>query len=150
MSEVQIEVRRLASAEGLPLPDYQTTGAAGMDVCSASEGKIVLEPGAIVNIPTGLAVSIPAGWELQIRPRSGLAASHGVTLPNTPGTIDSDYRGEIVVPLINLGSHPFTIDRGMRVAQAVLSRVDRVRWKEVEELSPSQRGESGLGHTGLK
>ena len=150
MSGVLIQVMRLASSQGLLLPDYQTAGAAGMDLYSANNQDVVLKPGALVLVPTGLAVAVPDGWELQIRPRSGLAAFHGVTIPNTPATVDSDYRGEIIVPLINLGNRSFTIERGMRVAQIVLSRSYQINWKEVDELPLSRRGDSGLGHTGLK
>ncbi|MBA4044775.1 MAG: dUTP diphosphatase, partial [Erythrobacter sp.] len=118
---IRVEVKRLAHGEGLPLPAYATTGAAGMDVVSAED--VVIAPGERHAVATGLAVAIPEGYEIQVRPRSGLALKHGITVPNTPGTIDSDYRGELKVILINLGAEPFAIARGDRVAQLVLAPV---------------------------
>lgn len=144
-----MEVLRLAHGD-LPLPGYQTAGSAGMDILAALTKDIDLQPGTVAMIPTGLAIAIPQGWEAQIRPRSGLAVQHGVTLPNAPATIDSDYRGEIVVPLINLGHLPFVVSRGMRVAQLVFARVSRATWVEVQDLTPTDRGSSGFGHTGLR
>jgi dUTP pyrophosphatase len=146
---VSVGIRRLPHAGELPLPAYASDGAAGLDVRAAVADPVVIAPGAIVRIPTGFAVEIPAGFELQIRPRSGLGAKHGVTLPNSPATIDSDYRGEISIALVNLGPEPFTVERGMRVAQMVLARVPRVAWREAEELSLTPRGAGGFGHTGL-
>src|ERR687888_2226598 len=117
MTALTVRIRRLPSSDGLPLPTYMTAGAAGMDLHAAVDGEIAIEPGAIVLVPTGLEVAIPVGFEGQVRPRSGLAVTHGISLPNTPATIDSDYRGEIRVPLINYGRDVFRISRGMRIAQ---------------------------------
>jgi dUTP diphosphatase len=144
-----VKIRRLASATELGLPVYMTPGAAGMDLHAAVMADVVIEPGSIVLIPTGLEVAIPEGFEGQVRPRSGLAVKHGISLPNTPATIDSDYRGEIRVPLINLGRGDFCVSRGMRIAQFVVAPVVRVTWDEVEELPASERGASGFGHSGL-
>lgn len=149
MHTLAIELKRLPAAAGLPLPEYKTPGAAGMDVMAAIDQDITLQPGDITTIPTGLTVAIPAGWECQIRPRSGLAVKHGISLPNTPATIDSDYRGEILVPLINLGRTAFTVQRGMRIAQLVFAQVTAARWVEVDTLSATSRAEGGFGHTGL-
>ncbi len=148
-NQVAVRIVRLPHAGDLPLPSYETLGAAGMDVRAAIEVAMGIAPGAIVRIPTGWSVEVPAGFELQIRPRSGLAIKHGVTLPNSPATIDSDYRGEIVVGLINHGSEPFIVERGMRIAQLVLARVPLIAWEEVEALTPSARGTGGFGHTGV-
>jgi dUTP pyrophosphatase len=144
-----LQVRRLASAEGLALPCYMTPGAAGMDLCAALLEDVLLEPGAIVLVPTGLEVAIPEGFEGQVRPRSGLAVKHGISLPNTPATIDSDYRGEIRVPLINLGREGFRVSRGMRIAQFVVAPVARVTWDEVVALPETDRGGKGFGHSGV-
>jgi dUTP pyrophosphatase len=144
-----VKIRRLASAAELGLPVYMTPGAAGMDLHAAVMADVVIEPGSIVLIPTGLEVAIPEGFEGQVRPRSGLAVKHGISLPNTPATIDSDYRGEIRVPLINLGRGDFCVSRGMRIAQFVVAPVVRVTWDEVEELPATERGASGFGHSGL-
>lgn len=144
--EVPVMVRRLPHGEGLNLPAYATAGAAGMDVLSAED--VTLAPGTRHAVATGLAVAIPHGFEIQVRPRSGLALKHGITVPNTPGTIDSDYRGELKVILINHGPVPFEIRRGDRVAQLVLAPVTRASWLEVEELDETQRGEGGFGSTG--
>jgi len=144
--EVEIQVRRLPHGEGLALPAYATEGAAGMDVVSAED--VTIEPGARHAVATGLAVAIPPGYEIQVRPRSGLALKHGITVPNTPGTIDSDYRGELKVILINHGAEPFAIARGDRVAQLVLAPVTRASWSEVAELEETQRGAGGFGSTG--
>jgi dUTP pyrophosphatase len=143
---IRVEVKRLAHGEGLPLPAYATTGAAGMDVVAAED--VVIAPGARHAVATGLAVAIPQGYEIQVRPRSGLALKHGITVPNTPGTIDSDYRGELKVILINLGSEPFVIARGDRIAQLVLAPVVQAAWHEVAELDATERGEGGFGSTG--
>lgn len=148
--DVRVRVRLLAHAEGLPLPAYESEGAAGMDVRAAVAADVVLAPGEIVRVPTGLTVEIPAGFEIQIRPRSGLATRHGVTLPNSPATIDSDYRGEIVIALIHHGREPVVIERGMRIAQLVLQRVPRIAWERVDELTPTVRGAGGFGHTGSR
>lgn len=145
-SSVNVEVKRLPHGAGLPLPAYATSGAAGMDVVSAEE--VTIAPGARHAVATGLALAIPQGYEIQVRPRSGLALKHGITVPNTPGTIDSDYRGELKVILINLGNEPFAIARGDRVAQLVLAPVVQAAWAEVEELDATERGEGGFGSTG--
>ena len=143
---VPVQIRRLPHGEGLELPGYATEGAAGMDVVSAED--VTIEPGARHAVATGLAVAIPPGYEIQVRPRSGLALKHGITVPNTPGTIDSDYRGELKVILINHGSEPFAIARGDRVAQLVLAAVTRAGWNEVSELDETRRGAGGFGSTG--
>lgn len=135
--------------DGLSLPDYVTEGASGLDLPAAIDKEIIFCPGDIVLVPTGLQVAIPEGFELQIRPRSGLAIKHGITVVNAPGTIDSDYRGEIKVGLINLGRNNFIISRGMRIAQAVLSKIYRLKWDECLTLPESQRGSGGFGHTGF-
>ena len=143
---VPIRVKRLPHGEGLDLPAYATAGAAGMDVVSAED--VTLAPGARHAVATGLALAIPAGYEVQVRPRSGLALKHGITVPNTPGTIDSDYRGELKVILINHGVKAFEIRRGDRVAQLVLAPVTQGAWLEVSELDETTRGEGGFGSTG--
>lgn len=148
MSEpVTVDIRRLEHGEGLPLPRYATDGAAGMDVVSAED--VVLEPGARHAVATGLAMAIPQGYEIQVRPRSGLALKHGISVPNTPGTIDSDYRGELKIIMINHGDEPFVIARGERVAQLVLAPVTLADWREVDELPATARGEQGFGSTGV-
>jgi dUTP pyrophosphatase len=139
-------VRRLPHGEGLDLPVYATAGAAGMDVVSAED--VTLAPGGRHAVATGLALAIPAGFEIQVRPRSGLALKHGISVPNTPGTIDSDYRGELKVILINHGAEAFAIRRGDRVAQLVLAPVVRAAWLEVAHLDETERGEGGFGSTG--
>ena len=143
---IKVEVKRLAHGEGLVLPAYATSGSAGMDVVSAED--VTIAPGARHAVATGLSVAIPQGFEIQVRPRSGLAFKHGITVPNTPGTIDSDYRGELRVLLINHGSEDFAIARGDRVAQLVLAPVVQAAWSEVEELDATQRGAGGFGSTG--
>jgi dUTP pyrophosphatase len=143
---VGVQIKRLPHGAGLPLPAYATSGAAGMDVVSAEE--VTIAPGARHAVATGLAMAIPAGYEIQVRPRSGLALKHGISVPNTPGTIDSDYRGELKVILINLGTEPFAIQRGDRVAQLVLAPVVQAAWDEVAELDATERGEGGFGSTG--
>ena len=143
---VPVQVRRLPSSAGLDLPAYATEGAAGMDVLPAE--TITIWPGKRHAVATGLAVAIPHGYEIQVRPRSGLALKHGITVPNTPGTIDSDYRGELNVILINPGEEPFAIARGDRVAQLVLAPVIQGRWEEVDELDDTTRGAGGFGSTG--
>lgn len=147
---LRVQVKRLPASIGLPLPTYQTAGAAGMDVLAALDDPVHIPPGGIVLIPTGLSLAIPTGWEAQVRPRSGLAVRHGITLPNAPATIDSDYRGEVLVPLINLGPDSFTIERGMRVAQIVFAPVATAVWIEVDTLESTARGEAGFGHTGVR
>jgi len=146
MNNVPVPVKRLAHFEGLELPAYATDGAAGMDVLAAED--VALEPGQRHAVATGLAVAIPHGFEIQVRPRSGLALKHGISVANTPGTIDSDYRGELKVILINHGADAFAIQRGDRIAQLVLAPVTRASWLPVEELDETQRGEGGFGSTG--
>jgi len=150
MNEVNVAVLPLPHFEGLQLPAYETDGSAGMDVRAAvPEGEpMVLAPGARAMVPTGLSVAIPQGYEIQVRPRSGLAAKHGLTCLNTPGTIDSDYRGEIKVILVNLGQEAFTIQRGERIAQLVLAPVTRLAWQAVDSLDETARGAGGFGSTG--
>ncbi len=133
----------------LPLPSYETAGSAGMDICAAVEEDIIIEPGERALIPTGFAVAIPEGYEIQVRPRSGLAVKNGITLINSPGTIDSDYRGEVKVPLINHGHDPFTVSRGARIAQMILAPVTRADLTVVSELEVTERGSGGFGHTGV-
>jgi dUTP pyrophosphatase len=146
----EIAIRRLPHAEGLPLPAYETPGAAGMDLRAAlPEGQeMVLRPGGRDRAPTGLCIAVPAGFEAQIRPRSGLAAKAGITCLNTPGTIDSDYRGEVQVILINLGAEDFVIRRGDRIAQMVIAPVASAVWREVDSLDETVRGSGGFGSTG--
>ena len=148
--DILVRIRRLPHAEGLPLPAYETSGSSGMDLRAAVEHPLTLAPGAIALVPTGLAIEVPESFEMQVRPRSGLAANHGITLPNSPATIDSDYRGEVRVILQNLGAEPFVVERGMRIAQIILQRVPRVAWAEVDELTTTPRGAGGFGHTGAK
>ena len=143
---IAVKVKRLPHGLDLPLPAYATAGAAGMDVVSAED--VVIAPGARHPVATGLALAIPEGFEIQVRPRSGLAFKHGITVPNTPGTIDSDYRGELKVLLINHGVEPFAIQRGDRVAQLVLAPVVQAAWEEIEELDETARGAGGFGSTG--
>ena len=144
---IQIRVQRLHS-EDLPLPRYMTAGSAGVDLYAANMKPIALAPGERVLVPTGLAIALPLGYEAQIRPRSGLALRHGITLLNTPGTIDSDYRGEIQVIVINLGQGEYIMNRGERIAQMVINRIEQAELIEVEELSNTGRGSGGFGHTG--
>jgi dUTP pyrophosphatase len=146
---ISVRIRRLPHSEGLPLPVYETIGAAGMDVRAAVVETHMLAPGAIALVPTGFAIEVPPGFEMQVRPRSGLAAKHGITLPNSPATIDSDYRGEVRVIVQNLGTETFAIERGMRIAQMMLQRVPRVVWEETVELSVTAREGGGFGHTGV-
>jgi dUTP pyrophosphatase len=146
---VTVRVRRLAHAEGLPLPSYETDGAAGADIRAALDSKLVLGPGERTAVPTGLVVEIPGGYEGQIRPRSGLAIKAGLTIVNAPGTIDSDYRGELKVLLVNLGSEPVSIGRGDRIAQLLVSPVTRASFVESDSLTGSDRGEGGFGSTGV-
>lgn len=147
VEELQISIRRLPGTEDLPLPRYMTEQAAGMDLIAAVETEVTIPPGDRALIPTGITVELPEGYEAEIRPRSGLALRHGVTLLNTPGTIDADYRGEVGIILINHGQAPFVVRRGDRVAQMVVHRVCRVNWAACEVLSPTERGMGGFGHT---
>ena len=144
---VPVLVRRLPHFDGLTLPEYATEGAAGMDVLAAED--VTLAPGARHAVATGLSMAIPSGYEMQVRPRSGLALKHGISVPNTPGTIDSDYRGELKVILINLGASDFEVRRGDRIAQLVLAPVVRASWLKVDELDHTARGEGGFGSTGV-
>ncbi len=143
---VPVKIKRLPHGHGLDLPAYATQGAAGMDVVSAE--NVTLRPGARNAVGTGFAVAIPAGYEIQVRPRSGLALKHGITVPNTPGTIDSDYRGELKVIMINHSDENFPIQRGDRIAQLVVSPVTQGQWEEVEDLDETARGAGGFGSTG--
>lgn len=144
---ITIQLKRLPHGEGLPLPAYATPGAAGMDVVAAED--LDLAPGARHAVATGLSMAIPAGYEVQVRPRSGLAIKHGITVPNTPGTIDSDYRGELKIILINHGADPFPIRRGDRMAQLVVAPVQIASFAEVDELDDTARGSGGFGSTGV-
>lgn len=149
MERISIKIRQLEESSDLPLPEYETEGASGMDIRASVKEPVLLKPGDIQFIPTGLIVSIPAGYEGQIRPRSGLALNHGIGMVNAPGTIDSDYRGEIGIILINWGRRPVTIRRGDRIAQMIISKVCRADMIRVEELDLTQRGEGGFGHSGV-
>ncbi|HEY8162286.1 MAG TPA: dUTP diphosphatase [Methylocystis sp.] len=148
---MKVSIRRLTNGEGLPLPAYASEGAAGLDLYAALPAgqKLVLEPGARDLIPTGIEIALPERYEAQVRPRSGLAVEHGVTVLNAPGTIDSDYRGEVKALLVNHGGQPFEITRGMRIAQLVIAPVARAILVEAEELDGTARGEGGFGSTGL-
>ncbi len=145
---VEVLVQRLPHAADVPLPEFATAGAAGADVRAAVAGSTELAPGERAAIPTGLVLAVPAGFEVQVRPRSGLALRHGVTVANAPGTIDSDYRGEVMVILVNLGRAPFAIRRGDRVAQLVVAPVERASFRECAALPPTARGAGGFGSTG--
>ena len=145
---ISLLIRRKAGCDDLPLPRYMSEAAAGMDVCAAVDEPLVLEPGDIQLVPTGLQVAVPPGYEVQVRPRSGLALKHGLTVVNAPGTIDADYRGEVGVIVGNIGRQPFTITRGMRIAQLVVAAVARADVHEVDELPETGRGEGGFGHSG--
>jgi dUTP pyrophosphatase len=145
---VRVAVLRLEHGQGLPLPDYATDGSAGLDLLAAVSDPVTLQPSARALVPTGLTIALPQGYEAQVRPRSGLALKHGLTVLNSPGTIDADYRGEVQVILINLGEEPVTVTRGMRIAQLVLAPVTRGRFEEVKELPASRRGGGGFGSTG--
>jgi dUTP pyrophosphatase len=151
VNNLQLQVRRLAHGADLPLPAYQSEGAAGLDLVAAvaADAPVIIGPGRRALIPTGLAVALPAGTEGQVRPRSGLAARHGVTVLNSPGTIDADYRGEIQVILVNLGQEPFTVARGMRIAQLIIAPVTRVIICEARNLNETTRGVEGFGSTGV-
>lgn len=145
---VIVRLKRVGENADLPLPRKMTVHSAGFDVCAAVRSSTILQPGEIRLVPCGFAMAVPEGYEAQIRPRSGLASKHGISMINTPGTIDSDYRGEVHVPLINLGRQPFTIERGMRIAQMVIQKLPEVQVMEVEELDDTARGSGGFGHTG--
>ncbi|MDD6104341.1 MAG: dUTP diphosphatase [Bacteroidales bacterium] len=141
---------KIVNTSSLPLPQYSTSLSAGMDLRADIEEPLTIAPLGRVLVPTGIRIELPEGYEAQIRPRSGLAAKHGVTVLNTPGTIDADYRGEIKVILVNLSDTPFTFQRGERIAQMVISSYTRAEWVETDELGESARGEGGFGHTGVK
>jgi dUTP pyrophosphatase len=145
---MKVLVQRLPHAEGMPLPTYATSGAAGMDLLAAK--AMTVPAGGRALVPTGLCIALPKGFEMQVRPRSGLALKHGITLPNSPGTVDEDYRGEVGVIILNTGSEPFVIARGDRIAQAVFAPVTRAEWEEVVVLPETQRGVGGFGSTGRK
>ncbi len=145
---IELKIHRLPGAEDVPLPRYMSAGASGMDLHSANERTITLRPGDVALVPAGIRIELPAGYEAQIRPRSGLAAKHGITVVNAPGTIDSDYRGEVKVILGNIGREPFEIVRGTRIAQMVVQEVLRAEIVECDELNETARGAGGFGHTG--
>lgn len=149
MTQVKVRITRLPGANDLPLPGYETEHAAGMDLRAAVTEALTLQPGARALVPTGIAIALPEGTEAQVRPRSGLAFRHGISMVNTPGTIDADYRGEIRVILINHGEAPFTIQRGERIAQLVIAPILRADWQECETLDDTKRGAGGFGHTGV-
>ena len=148
MSEIPVSIRQLPNGEGLPLPAYATAQSSGLDLAAALSDDVVIGPGEHAIVPTGVAIALPDGFEAQVRPRSGLAAKHGVTVLNSPGTIDTDYRGEIRVVLANHGAASFTVSRGMRIAQLVIAPVSRIIWNEVDALADSPRGDGGFGSTG--
>ncbi|MDP7391809.1 MAG: dUTP diphosphatase [Alphaproteobacteria bacterium] len=149
MSLVKVDVVQLPHAADLPLPEYATVQSAAVDLLAAVTEDVVLAPGARTLIPTGLAIALPDGYEAQVRPRSGLALKNGITLLNTPGTIDADYRGEIGIILTNLGQEDFTVERGMRIAQMLIAPVTRLTWNAVSSLDKSERGSGGFGSTGV-
>ena len=148
MADLQVLIRRLPGNDDVPLPSYQSEGAVGLDLHAAVTAPLTMAPGAIATVPCGFAMAVPPGHEAQVRPRSGLAAKNGISIVNTPGTIDPDYRGEVKVILVNHGKEPFVVTRGMRIAQMLVLPVPRVVWKEVAELPPTARGVGGFGHTG--
>lgn len=150
MNDLSIQIKRLRNSDGLDLPAYATPFSAGMDLLAAIASPVAIEPGEHLLVPSGIAIALPAGFEAQVRPRSGLALKNGVTVLNAPGTIDADYRGEVGVILINHGNETFTVERGMRIAQMVLARVSQADWEEVPELPESTRAEGGFGSTGIK
>lgn len=150
MLPVFVSLRRLPGNDDLPLPTYETPQAAGMDLRASLTEPVTLLAGERAAVPTGLAIALPPGYEAQVRPRSGLARKSGISMVNSPGTIDADYRGEIQVLLINLGQEPFTVNRGDRIAQLIVAPVARVTWQEVESLEQTERGSGGFGHTGVK
>lgn len=150
MPNITIEFTRKPGTDDVPLPMYMSEHASGMDVCAAVEEPVTLAPGEVQLIPTGLTVAIPPGYEIQVRPRSGLALKHGLTVANAPGTIDADYRGEVGIILGNVGREPFTIERGMRIAQLVVARVVRADLVERDSLGDTARSAGGFGHTGVK
>ena len=146
---MKVGIKKLPHGQDLPLPHYATAGSAGLDLLAAVDAEMILAPGGRAAVPTGLAIELPLGVEAQVRPRSGLALNHGITCLNTPGTIDSDYRGEVKVILINLGDTPFKIARGAKIAQMVIARHEQAELVEVEALSDTARGAGGFGSTGM-
>ena len=150
MKSIEITVKTFPHFEGLTLPEYQTPGSSGFDLTAACDEAVIIRPGQRALVPTGLSFSIPTGTEIQVRPRSGLALKNGVTLLNSPGTIDSDYRGEVKVILINLGQEDFVVTRGMRIAQAVIAEVVKAKMLPADNLDATHRGSGGFGHTGIQ
>ena len=146
---ITVEIRRKPGCQDVPLPKYMSEHASGMDICAACDEKVEIAPGDIKLIPCGFYMAVPVGFEAQVRPRSGLALKHGITLPNTPGTIDADYRGEVCVILGNIGKDVFVVQRGMRIAQMVITAVTQVEIQLVEKLGDTVRGKGGFGHTGM-
>ncbi|MEI7836926.1 MAG: dUTP diphosphatase [Planctomycetota bacterium] len=146
---IRVQISRKAECVDVPLPRYMSEHAAGMDVCAACGSDVTISPGEVVSIPCGFSMALPVGYEAQIRPRSGLAAKHRIWVPNAPGTIDADYRGEVCVLLANAGREPFVVTRGMRVAQMVVAPVSRAEIVEVDTLETTRRGAGGFGHTGV-
>ncbi|TNE37957.1 MAG: dUTP diphosphatase [Alphaproteobacteria bacterium] len=149
MTAIQISITRLPHGADLPLPSYETKQSAGMDIRAAVESEIEILPGGRALVPTGFRIALPPGYEAQVRPRSGLALKNGITLPNSPGTVDADYRGEVGIILLNAGTEPFTIRRGDRIAQMVIAPVTKGEWVEMESLDQTARGEGGFGSTGV-
>jgi dUTP pyrophosphatase len=147
MEKIKVHIKKMVGSEDIPLPAYMTAQSAGMDICAAVTEDTVIMPGQRQKIPTGIMIALPVGYEAQIRPRSGLAINQGITLLNSPGTIDADYRGEIALIVINHGSKPFTVSRGMRLAQMVVQKIFQADWFEVSELDNTSRGSGGFGHT---
>ena len=150
MEKISVSIKRLKNYQGLPLPEIQTNFSAGVDLLAAVNNTLVIKPSQRKIVPTGISIALPEGYEAQARPRSGLAIKNGISVLNTPGTIDSDYRGEIGVILINFGNNTFKIERGMRIAQMVVSPVVAIAWNETDELSKTTRGSGGFGSTGTK
>ena len=148
IDKVHVQIQRLPAMNGLPLPRYMTDHAAAMDVVAAVTKELTIHSREVALVRTGFKLAVPNGYEGQLRPRSGLATKYGITIPNSPATIDADYRGEILVPLLNLGDSAFKVRRGRRIAQLLVLPVPRVLWKEVSDLSPTDRGARGFGHTG--
>lgn len=149
MEKIKVMVKKSPGNEDIPLPRYMSPNAAGMDLYAAVEKDTTLKPGEIKLISTGITIALPPGFEAQIRPRSGLAIKHGISIPNTPGTIDADYRGEVKIILINLGESPFTVKRGKRIAQMIINKVYQAHLELSTELSSTKRNEGGFGHTGI-
>ena len=148
-SPITIKICRKAGCQDVPAPRYMSEHASGMDVCAACDGDVTIAPGDVKLVPCGFYMAVPVGYEAQMRPRSGLALKHGIVLPNSPGTIDADYRGEVCVIVANVGSDVFTVQRGMRIAQMVIAPVTRVETAMVDELDDTARGQGGFGHTGV-